>query len=128
MVVDVTLLYLYEGSAYPSFSTDVNKMRTAIQSAATALAGYDNVLFDIMNEHDSTGNGSPAGTPHSTIQILMQDVKNIDPNRIVTVSSTQRHLITPVAETLVMSNVDAEVDQIDVRICRGATRPVTGMI
>ena len=99
IVVDVTLLFLYVDYPYPSFGTDVNKMKTAVRSVATALKEYDNVLFDIMNEHNHSGN---ANTSHATIEILMNEIKKIDSDRITTVSSTGKHILDK--DTLTSAN------------------------
>jgi hypothetical protein len=51
---------------------------------------FRNVLFDLCNEHDH-----PDGPiSHAAARILRDRVKALDPQRIVTISSTEYHLVS----------------------------------
>ena len=70
------------------FASAAARLR-AVEGIATALRGRPNVLFDLYNEHDH-----PDGAiSHAEARRLRDRVKAIDPARLVTLSSTQHHLM-----------------------------------
>ena len=78
------------GQPYAVFATPEARLR-AIDSIATALKDSRQVMFDLYNEHDH-----PDGpVSHAELRVMRDRVKAIDPQRVVTVSSTGNHLITP---------------------------------
>ena len=78
------------GQQYVAFSSADARIR-AVTSIATALVNERDVLFDLCNEHDH-----PDGPiSHRDARRLRDAVKAVDPQRLVTISSTGTHLITP---------------------------------
>jgi hypothetical protein len=78
------------GQKYVAFSSPDARVR-AVASIATALIDDRDVLFDLCNEHDH-----PDGPmSHADARRLRDAVKAVDPRRLVTISSTATHLITP---------------------------------
>ena len=76
------------GQKFAIFASPAARLR-AVEGIATALEGRPNVLFDLYNEHDH-----PDGPiSHAEVRRLRDRVKAIDAARLVTVSSTQYHLI-----------------------------------
>jgi hypothetical protein len=62
----------------------------AVEAIAQAMLPFRNVLFDLYNEHDH-----PDGPiTHAAARALRDRVKAIDPARIVTISSTEYHLMS----------------------------------
>lgn len=100
MIVDVTIL-----DTNPSFYGDADgvtqnpepyELELAASRITTALAGYDNVIFDIYNEHDNDGGSNSAyfyPSQHSALLPIAEAVRNADPNRKLTVSSTGSHIV-----------------------------------
>lgn len=78
------------GEPFASFAGPAAR-RTAVEEIATALKGRTNVLFDLYNEHDH----SEGPISHAEARTLRDAVKRIDPGRIVTISSTEYHILTP---------------------------------
>jgi len=109
LVVDVTIL---DGNM--SFGDSQSKRRQAVLNVTEALKGKTNVLFDLVNEHDST-NDNKIPVSHSELNELRDLVKSIDSDRIVTVSSGTNHILSG-NDNLQENNVDEEVSiaQVDV--------------
>jgi hypothetical protein len=61
----------------------------AVEEITLALKAYRNVIFDLYGEHDHPD--GPIG--HREARRLRDAVKAIDPMRLVTISSTDRHLV-----------------------------------
>lgn len=76
------------GQPFAIFTSEGARLR-AIESITIALREYGNVLFDLFNEHDH-GDGP---ITHVALRVLRDKVKALDPDRVVTVSSTEYHLI-----------------------------------
>ncbi|MGE5245744.1 MAG: cellulase family glycosylhydrolase [Betaproteobacteria bacterium] len=78
------------GQRFAVFASTAARVR-AVEEIATTLKGRPNVLFDLYNEHDH-----PDGPiSHADARHLRDRVKAIDPARLVTISSTEYHLIGP---------------------------------
>ena len=78
------------GQKYAAFSSAEARTR-AVTSIARALVDDRDVIFDLFNEHDH-----PDGPiSHADARRLRDAVKAVDPKRLVTISSTATHLITP---------------------------------
>jgi hypothetical protein len=107
MVVDVTIL----DPELLVFPADTDHRVIAVQSVTTALTGANNVLFDVMNEHDH-----PSGPiEHPEGGTIAAAVKAIDPDRIVTISSTGGHLVGDDG-TVQVAMVDEEIDVVGVEV------------
>lgn len=92
MVLELVLLRPGQlpGQPYAVFSSERARLR-AVGEIATELRADRNVLFDLYNEHDH-----PDGPiSHAAARTLRDAVKVVDPARVVTISSTGTHLITP---------------------------------
>lgn len=78
------------GQPYALFASPEARLR-AVDAITTALRDSRQVMFDLYNEHDH-----PDGpVSHAELRVMRDRVKAIDPQRVVTVSSTGNHLITP---------------------------------
>lgn len=107
MVVDVTILDP-ETLVFPA---DVDHRVVAVQSVTTALLDANNVLFDVMNEHDH-----PDGPiDHAEAATIVAAVRAIDPDRIVTISSTGGHLVADDASVQTTA-LDEEVDVVGIAV------------
>jgi hypothetical protein len=106
MIVDVTILD-------PEFlvGPDLEHRSAAAASVATVLVDADNVLFDIMNEHDH-GAGP---IDHGEAGAIVAAVRAVDPDRIITISSTGGHLVADDA-TVQTDAVDEEIDIVGVDV------------
>ena len=63
----------------------------AVEAVTGAIRPYRNVLFDLYNEHDH-----PDGPiSHAAARVLRDRVKAIDGERVVTMSSTESHIVSP---------------------------------
>ena len=92
MILELVLLRPGQlpGQPYAAFSSEAARLG-AVREITTALRDYRNVLFDLYNEHDH-----PDGPiSHAAARTLRDAVKAIDPHRVVTISSTATHLVTP---------------------------------
>lgn len=105
------------GQKYVAFASSDARMR-AVTSIATALLNDRDVLFDLFNEHDH-----PDGPiSHRDARRLRDAVKAVDPLRLVTISSTATHLITPAGtvgqgeEQNIREEVGQGPDDVDVDI------------
>ena len=77
------------GQPYALFASAEARLR-AVDAVTTALRDSRHVMFDLYNEHDH-----PDGSvSHAELRVMRDRVKAIDPQRVVTVSSTGNHLIT----------------------------------
>jgi hypothetical protein len=77
------------GQRYAVLSSPAARTK-AVQEITRALLPYRLVLFDLFNEHDH-----PDGPiSHAEARTLRDAVKAIDPARLVTISSTEYHLLT----------------------------------
>ncbi|HKB10943.1 MAG TPA: hypothetical protein VKD69_09820 [Vicinamibacterales bacterium] len=77
------------GQPFAVFASEVARVN-AVASIAEALEPFRNVVFDLYNEHDH-----PDGPiSHAAARVLRDKVKAIDPTRLVTISSTEGHLIS----------------------------------
>jgi hypothetical protein len=106
MIVDVTILD-------PEFipGPDLEHRSAAATSVATTLLDADNVLFDVMNEHDHGG----GPIDHTEAGAIVAAVRAVDPDRIVTISSTGGHLVAGDA-TVQTTAVDEELDIVGVDV------------
>ena len=106
MIVDVTILD-------PEFlvGPDLEHRSAAASSVATALLDADNVLFDIMNEHDHGG----GPIDHTEAGAIVAAVRAVDPDRIVTISSTGGHLVADDATVQTVA-VDEEIDIVGIDV------------
>lgn len=106
MIVDVTILD-------PEFipGPDLEHRSAAVSSVATTLLDADNVLFDVMNEHDHGG----GPIDHTEAGAIVAAVRAVDPDRIVTISSTGGHLVGGDA-TVETTAVDEELDIVGVDV------------
>ena len=76
------------GQPYVVFASEAARVRS-VAALTTALKDFRNILFDLYNEHDH-----PDGPiSHSAARALRDAVKAIDPARLVTISSTEYHLV-----------------------------------
>ncbi len=72
------------------FSSEAARAK-AVDAVTGALRPFRNVLFDLYNEHDH-----PDGPiTHTAARRLRDRVKAIDAGRLVTISSTESHLVSP---------------------------------
>jgi hypothetical protein len=77
------------GQPFAVFTSEGSRLN-AVESMTTALRDFRNVLFDLYNEHDH-----PDGPiSHQAARVLRDKVKAIDPARLVTISSTEHHLVS----------------------------------
>ncbi|RLE65711.1 MAG: hypothetical protein DRJ38_03295 [Thermoprotei archaeon] len=106
IVVD---LALFDSSL--TFGDDQAKRRKAAEILTRELLGFRNMIFDVMNEHDHSG----ATMTHEEVKEIRDIIKSIDPNRVVTVSSCEEHLITSKGE-LVEQNILEEVNVVKVDV------------
>lgn len=106
MIVDVTILD-------PEFlpGPDLEHRSAAVASVATTLLDANNVLFDVMNEHDHPG----GPIDHAEAAAIVAAVRAVDPDRIVTISSTGGHLVADDA-TVQTGAVDEELDVVGVDV------------
>jgi hypothetical protein len=94
IVVDVTIL---------DTDLSLSSPETAVTETVTALANEPNVFFDLVNEHDHSGDTFS----HAEVAQLAQAARSANPSAILTVSSQGGHIVNDL--TLVPSNVDAEI-------------------
>jgi hypothetical protein len=106
MIVDVTILD-------PEFlpGPDIDHRTAAATSVASTLLDANNVLFDIMNEHDHGG----GPIDHAEAAAIVAAVRAVDPARILTISSTGGHLVAGDA-TVQTVEVDEELDVVGVDV------------
>jgi hypothetical protein len=77
------------GQPFAVFASEAARTK-AVEVVTEALRPFRNVLFDLCNEHDH-----PDGPiSHAAARVLRDRVKALDPQRIVTISSTEYHLLT----------------------------------
>jgi hypothetical protein len=81
------------GQASAIFTSPAARVR-AIEAMTSALRDYRNVIFDIYNEHDHPG----GPISHADARVLRDAVKAIDPDRLVTISSTGGHLVSAASQ------------------------------
>jgi len=69
---------------------DAPHFRDGIIATASALRGYDNILFDIENESDIYG---PSDRPLTTAEIagILAGIRSVHPTRVVTCSVSSQH-------------------------------------
>jgi hypothetical protein len=78
------------GQPFAVFASEAARLN-AVGSIAVTLRDFRNVMFDLYNEHDH-----PDGPiAHAVLRVMRDKVKALDPERVVTLSSTGTHLITP---------------------------------
>jgi hypothetical protein len=78
------------GERFAIFASADSRIR-AVREISESLRPYRNVLFDLYNEHDH-----PHGPiAHRDLRPIRDAVKQIDPDRLVTVSSTAYHFLDP---------------------------------
>jgi len=115
IIVDVTI-----EDTNPFFfsnnDTDFNQRLTAAENITRALMGYSNIFFDICNEHDHDGTDFYP-ISHNEAQQIANRVQATDPTRIVTISSTGRHIldVNTLTETN-RSNIRAEINTVGVDV------------
>jgi len=77
------------GQPFAVFASEAARMK-AVEAVTEAMRPFRNVLFDLCNEHDH-----PDGPmSHAAARVLRDRVKALDPQRIVTISSTEYHLVS----------------------------------
>ncbi|HJZ75802.1 MAG TPA: hypothetical protein VKE51_28910 [Vicinamibacterales bacterium] len=77
------------GQPFAVFASEAARLK-AVEAITEALRPFRNVLFDLYNEHDH-----PDGPiSHAAARALRDRVKAIDPSRLVTISSTESHVIS----------------------------------
>jgi len=77
------------GQPFAVFASEAARAK-AVEAVTEALRPFPNVLFDLCNEHDH-----PDGPiSHQAARALRDRVKAIDPQRLVTISSTEYHVIS----------------------------------
>jgi cellulase (glycosyl hydrolase family 5) len=99
------------GQPYHVFDSPAARVR-AVRAIAEALRDRRDVLFDLYNEHDH-----PDGPiAHADLRALRDAVKAADGARVVTVSSTATHLISPEGKIgdAEAANIREESDLVDV--------------
>jgi hypothetical protein len=92
LVVELVLLRPGQlpGERFALFESADARIR-AVRAMARSLRPFRNALFDLYNEHDH-----PHGPiSHRDLRVLRDAVKDVDPDRIVTVSSTEYHFLDP---------------------------------
>lgn len=78
------------GERFALFGSADARIR-AVREIARSLRPYRNALFDVYNEHDH-----PHGPiSHRELRVLRDAVKDVDPDRLLTVSSTEYHFLDP---------------------------------
>ena len=81
------------GQPFAVFTSEAERLK-AVESMTVALRDFRNVLFDLYNEHDH-----PDGPiSHQVARVLRDKVKASDPGRLVTISSTEHHLVSASGE------------------------------
>jgi len=81
------------GQPFAVLASEAARLK-AVESIASALREYRNVVFDLYNEHDH-GDGPIS---HRAARALRDKVKAIDPARLVTISSTEYHFVSAQGE------------------------------
>jgi hypothetical protein len=77
------------GQPFAVFASDAAR-RKAVEAVTEAMRPFRNVLFDLCNEHDH-----PDGPmSHAAARELRDRVKALDSQRVVTISSTEYHLVS----------------------------------
>jgi hypothetical protein len=77
------------GQPFAVFASDAARTN-AVEAVTAAMRPFRNVIFDLYNEHDH-----PDGPiSHAAARLLRDRVKALDPQRIVTISSTEYHLVS----------------------------------
>ena len=84
LIVDVTLIHSGERSGQPTMLRDVEAHIQAVKTLTTALKPYRNVYIDLANERDLKGKF----VSHEDLGRMRDALKAIDPDRLVTASST----------------------------------------
>lgn len=77
------------GQPYTAFDAPAGRVR-AVREMTAALRPYRLVLFDLYNEHEHRD----GPISHADCRALRDAVKAIDPDRLVTVSSGESHVMT----------------------------------
>jgi Cellulase (glycosyl hydrolase family 5) len=81
------------GQPFAVFTSEADRVN-AVEAMTVALRDFRNVLFDLYNEHDH-----PDGPiSHQAARVLRDKVKAVDPARLVTISSTEHHLVSTTGE------------------------------
>jgi hypothetical protein len=81
------------GQPFALFTSEPARVK-AVEAMTDALRPFRNMLFDLYNEHDH-----PDGPlSHEAARALRDKVKGIDGARVVTISSTESHLVSPKGE------------------------------
>jgi hypothetical protein len=78
------------GQPFALFRSEAARVK-AVEVVADALRPFRNVIFDLYNEHDH----SDGPITHAAARTLRDRAKAIDPGRVVTISSTESHLLSP---------------------------------
>ena len=77
------------GQPFALFASEAARTK-AVEAVTEAMRAFRNVLFDLCNEHDH----SDGPISHAAARRLRDRVKALDPQRIVTISSTEYHLVS----------------------------------
>jgi hypothetical protein len=77
------------GQPFAVFTSEAARTK-AVEAVTEAMRPFRNALFDLCNEHDH-----PDGPmSHAAARALRDRVKALDPQRVVTISSTEYHLVS----------------------------------
>jgi len=109
LIVDIAILD--DNAAFGNSESGRNR---AVQNVTNLLKNKGNVLFDLANEHDHSG-FAPQLT-HNDAANLSALVKQIDPDRLVTISSTGCHIICTDINNIDTDNIRAEIDGANVDV------------
>jgi len=109
LIVDIAIL-----DKDAAFGNNKSDRDLAVRNVASLLKNKRNVLFDLANEHDTSG--FLLQFTHSDAADLNALVKRIDPDRLVTISSTGCHLICTDVNNVETGNIKAEIDEVNVDV------------
>ncbi len=109
LIVDIAIL-----DKNAAFGNSESSRNQAVQNVANLLKNKTNVLFDLANEHDTSG--FVLQLTHSDAANLSAMVKQIDPDRLVTISSTGCHIICTDVNNVDTGNIRAEIDEVNVDV------------
>ena len=109
LMVDIAIL-----DKNAAFGNSKSDRDLAVQNVASLLKNKRNVLFDLANEHDTSG--FLLQFTHSDAADLNSLVKQIDPERLVTISSTGCHIICTDVNNVETGNIIAEIDEVNVDV------------
>ena len=109
LIVDIAIL-----DKNAAFGNSESGRNQAVQNVANLLKNKRNVLLDLANEHDTAG--FALKLTHNDAASLNALVKQIDPDRLVTISSTGCHIICTDVNNVDTDNIRAEIDEANVDV------------